>query len=311
MLILEGHRGQVHTLAFSPEGRYMATVAGRDTRVWLWDLIEGTCLQKPQHSRRIVGVAFAPGEEPILACCDSSGNILSYHWIKERWKQLEAVTPFPGLPVRLSFSPQGSHLAATCLIDPSPVFFYGRHGGVAVWEWNRGNKLQGKTVLMEQETTCSTFSPNGNLLAAGGLQRSITVWNRKTGSVIHSFDHAKKVHFLAWSPDNRSLASATMNGFVKIWDLTCGRKKLTLHSKAKTLQAIAFTPDGQTLATADAEGQARFWSVESGEIQRAFDWDIGPVHSVAFSEDGMRAAAGGLGAIVIWDLDFEHSPFDL
>ena len=46
-----------------------------------------------------------------------------------------------------------------------------------------------------------------------------------------------------------------------------------------------------------------FWDISSGRAKSSFDWGIGTVHSVAFAPDGMRAAAGGVGKIVLWDID--------
>ncbi len=55
--------------------------------------------------------------------------------------------------------------------------------------------------------------------------------------------------------------------------------------------------------SAQGDGKVRFWDVESGQLRRAFDWGIGEVKSVVFSPDGMRAAAGGEGQILVWDID--------
>src|SRR5438552_13503441 len=74
MLLLEGHGGKVHTLAFSPDGKTLASVAGHANAIWLWDLARGQPTAHAKHDRRVVALAFSP-DDGTLACADILGNV--------------------------------------------------------------------------------------------------------------------------------------------------------------------------------------------------------------------------------------------
>jgi WD40 repeat protein len=107
----------------------------------------------------------------------------------------------------------------------------------------------------------------------------------------------------AYSPDGATLATASPDGLVRVWDAETGRQRLHLKRRAKPLHAITYSPDGRTIAGASGTGTVTLWDVRTGRSREAFDWGIGAVRSVAFAPDGMRAAAGGDGVVAVWDID--------
>lgn len=294
MLILEGHRGIVRILAFSPDGTRLVSLGGKDRLIWLWDLTEGKCLQQAQSQYSIQSVAFNPTDNSVIVCCDSMGSVLCYHWESQQWSTYAQLTPSTQSRIELAFSPDGKYLVAT-----APLANQFSAYAVTLWEW----PTQTTRRFSHYNAGSITFAPQGDWFATGGRNRHVRIWSPQRKAPVHEFDHAKKVHFVRWSPDNRSLASATLNGFVRIWDLEHGRKKQLLSSKSKVMQGIAWSHDGSTLTTADIDGVVRFWDAERGTLEKVFHWEIGEIHCVAFDNEGMRAAAGGQGRIMIWDMD--------
>jgi WD40 repeat protein len=303
MLILSGHRGRVHTLAFSPDGVRLASVAGHDSRVWLWDLATARTLAHAPHERRVVSLAFAPGERKTLAFADSSGTVRLWDPDSGKLRSAGRVYPAPSQAVKVAFSPSGDLLAATGAQETHrDRYWWQQHYGLTVWEWesDSGGEILARPL---RPLTSLAFSPDGSMVAAGSLDRTVYLWDVEKRRQRGNLNHGRKVHFLTYSPDGRTLASATPDGLVKVWDAETGRGRTTLKGHVDHLHAMAYSPDGCTLVTAAGDGNVRFWDVDTGRPRHAFDWGVGAVHSVAFSPDGMRAAAGGDQDIVVWDID--------
>ena len=105
---------------------------------------------------------------------------------------------------------------------------------------------------------------------------------------------------LAFSPDQRRVASGDTNGVVKLWNVADGRLIRTIgHPQQVT--AVAFTPDGRRLVT--AAGTIRTWDAETGRLIHNFEESFGTSAVLALSSDGLRIVAGSNDAIAReWDI---------
>src|SRR5437667_8775742 len=109
MLILKGHRGRLRCLAFSPDGRFLASAAGHGTAVSLWDAARGKRLGfLSGHAHRVVCLAFAPGPEGMLASAARHDRVRLWDLAA---RQLRATLPNQGNNQALCFSPDGRTLA--------------------------------------------------------------------------------------------------------------------------------------------------------------------------------------------------------
>ncbi len=164
----------------------------------------------------------------------------------------------------------------------------------------------GKT-LSTDEINGLTVSPDGRTLA-NGYRQTIQLWDLETRTLQRSLQgHQDWITALAISPNNRILASSSLDRTIKLWDLETGQLLRTLESGRVT--CLRFSPDGQILAAGSRNSRWADGVVSEGGIQR---WEVTTgqplpilgseqVASLAFSPDGRILASGHLDTR-LWDL---------
>jgi WD40 repeat protein len=154
------------------------------------------------------------------------------------------------------------------------------------------------------------IDPQGRWLAAGGNDGSITLWDFPSCSSSKQLIDTTKNQFaghwvnkLAFSPNSQLLASASFDGYARVWCVSTAACLAVLDKHQGVVSSVAFSPDDSTIVSAGHDGQVCFWAVETWTCVRTIQENSGPIGAVAFSPDGKTLATGSFdGHITVYDL---------
>ncbi len=140
------------------------------------------------------------------------------------------------------------------------------------------------------------FSADGHLIAAGGMDGTVRVWQRSDGQLFSTFQSASNlVSSVAFSPDGLYLAAGGQDEFVRMWSLLDGAEE-ALSGPTAAVRSVAFSPGGEMLAAASDDGVVYVWRLEEGAapvLVSLLGGHTSYVTDVAFSPNGEQIAAGG------------------
>eukprot|EP01063_Lacrimia_lanifica_P031152 TRINITY_DN5080_c0_g1_i2.p1 TRINITY_DN5080_c0_g1~~TRINITY_DN5080_c0_g1_i2.p1 ORF type:complete len:679 (+),score=159.43 TRINITY_DN5080_c0_g1_i2:126-2162(+) len=150
---------------------------------------------------------------------------------------------------------------------------------------------------------CVAYAPSGAVLASGGDDRTVRLWDPTTGkckAVLQG--HGGYVMDVAYAPDGRALASASDDRVVRVWNPATGACTATLAGHGGCVNAVAYSPDGKLLATASDDRTVRLWRTATNEAIGCLRGHANFALAVAFSPDGATLASGGAdGCVKLWD----------
>jgi WD40 repeat protein len=298
---LADHADRVASLAFSPDGKLLAS-GGYDGTVILWDTVRKANLHTFQaHTDPVYTLAFSP-DGTTLASAGAEGTL--GFWDVSSGREIRRMDVL-GVA---TFSPDFKTIAIQWW-DESLVYDHVYH--LRMVDFASGNPQYDLDAL----PGALAFSPDGKTLASGVSNHEISLWDAATGQAVGTLTGETQWSGpLSFSPDGKWIASGSYvyssDATFGVWSVEQKKEVYILSGHKGAVFNIIFSIDGKMVISASRDGVLKIWDLATGEllrtIRRSAEWSASGassmgVFSLALSRDGTLLAAGlSDGRILLW-----------
>ena len=315
--IFRGHEHEIWCVAFSPDGKLMAS-GGKDCKVMVW---------YPEPEKRITTLPNRGILRPFFSTSGDQFITISPPGTESLVWRMNGTEPPQSVPGRwaIGFAPDGKQLVnwaaegkALEFVEPGStnavivelegaserrktsqfhgfapdwkVFFADDESGrVRIWDTATG-RLRQSIKSPPPPLSSSAFSADARYLALGAQQENtVHFYDFKSGEETILTGHRGAVRGLSFSPDGNLLASGSLDGTIRLWEVATRECVATLPGHMEETSDVTFSPDGRTLASVNEQHSVKLWHVATR--RELISWDMPAAGAwLRFSPDGKYLA---------------------
>ncbi len=306
--LLTQHSREIRSMAFSPDGQTLA-VGNADSTIMLWDVTTGQPFGSPLigHTGRVTSLAFSPDGQTLA----SGGKDVTWGSVDDTIILWDVATGHS----TGHFSTDHVHNVTSVAFSPDGQTLGAGYDDGAIMLWDISSDQPARRTLTHTGqdqirpgvpiNVQVAFSPDGCLLASGGPDGAITIWDLATMQPRGDprLRHKGGVTSLAFSPDGQTLASGGEDAAVILWVMGQAIGQ-SVRGHSDRIWSVAVSPDGRSLASGSDEGTIVLRNlVTPPSLDQPLIGHTAGVNDLTFSLDGKMLASGGDdGAIILWSL---------
>lgn len=252
----------------SGDGAMMAVVAANGTDVYLVRVADGALSQTIGNGLPVKHIVWMP---------DSATILLEDRHNTTLWNARDGTVIRTIAGEYAALAPNGALLAMK------------RDQRLSVWQINDG-AIRYTVDVAASWINDAAFSPNGEMLAVGDRDGTVSLVNADTGTLLRRLPRqGEYISACTFTPDNATLACRANDDTVRLWSVANGTLLYALNTPGKSIDSFQIAPNGAILATASHTDSVRLWRIADGTLQQTIDDQNA---SIRFSADSTRMFTG-------------------
>ena len=294
---LGGHSGLIYAIAFSPDGKKIASCSA-DQTIKIWETDSGNELFTLKGGKETTfNISFSPVSN--IFASGSHDNTVRI-WNADSGKEINTLEGHEDAVVSVSLSPDGNKLASGAASGDRTI---------KIWDIDSGKNL--RTLEGHENAVWSVaFSSDGKIIASGSHDSAVIVWDTDSGKNLVTLEgHENAVRSVVFNPDGKTIASGSDDKTIRIWNVQTRKLLHILEGHTARVVSCVFTPDSQLLVSKASDNTIRLWRTDTWQTvaivyePSANEWPP----QLSFHPSKHILAAHGENDMVIklWELDYK------